>query len=506
MFKSSLVLLVSVFFGYQLIAQQLLINEISQGSGQKEYVEFIVAGNPTCQSSVPCLDLRGVVIDDNNGYFAAGSSTGIAMGAVRFANITFWSCIPQGTLILVYNDSDVNPEIPPNDLSMTDGNCKLIIPINSTLLEGQTLSPTITNSSYPASVNWVSGAGNWSQVAMSNSDDSFQIRSSISSTIANHSVSWGNNTLSTQITFSNASGKVFYMGNNFDNNSFSQSNWNEGLVGSNETPGTANNIANDNWISSMNPMCGVSNPMTLTVNSTPTACGTTCTGSASVSILNGTPPYTIAWSNGGSTASINSLCAATYTVTVTDASGCSNSDQIEVSNAASNLAVQLNVTNESCSNNCDGSISSSVTGGTPPYSYLWNNTSIDPNVSELCPGGYTLSVSDQNGCSVVNAATINPIECATEDFNVYIPNVFTPNNDNSNDTFLISISGGKLESGFIINRWGNIIYEFSEKKTSWSGETNNGVPVSDGVYNYLVTIRPFEGQPKKYHGFVTIIR
>ena len=47
MFKSSLVLLVSVFFGYQLIAQQLLINEISQGSGQKEYVEIIVAGNPT---------------------------------------------------------------------------------------------------------------------------------------------------------------------------------------------------------------------------------------------------------------------------------------------------------------------------------------------------------------------------------------------------------------------------------------------------------------------------
>lgn len=56
---------VLIFISFNSFAQQLLINEISQGSGAKEYVEFIVAGNPTCQTPVPCLDLRGVLIDAN---------------------------------------------------------------------------------------------------------------------------------------------------------------------------------------------------------------------------------------------------------------------------------------------------------------------------------------------------------------------------------------------------------------------------------------------------------
>ena len=124
-------------------AQQLYINEISQGtSGAKEYVEFLVVGNATCQTPVPTIDLRGVVIDDNNGLFATGSGTGIAAGAVRFANNVFWSAIPQGTLIVVYNNSDINPLLPPNDASMTDNNCRLVLPANSPLLEGQSVSYT----------------------------------------------------------------------------------------------------------------------------------------------------------------------------------------------------------------------------------------------------------------------------------------------------------------------------------------------------------------------------
>ena len=122
-----------VFISISSFSQQLLINEVSQGTGAKEYVEFIVAGSPTCQTPVPCADLRGVIIDDNNGNFASGSGTGIAAGAVRFADNPFWSCIPQGTLIVVYNNSDVNPALPPDDVSMVDGNCRLIIPINSML-------------------------------------------------------------------------------------------------------------------------------------------------------------------------------------------------------------------------------------------------------------------------------------------------------------------------------------------------------------------------------------
>ena len=92
-----LTILLTLFFTTSLFSQQLIINEVSQGTGSSEYVEFVVIGSPTCSTPVPCIDLRKVIIDDNNGYFAPGSGTGIAAGAVRFADNPFWSCITQGT-------------------------------------------------------------------------------------------------------------------------------------------------------------------------------------------------------------------------------------------------------------------------------------------------------------------------------------------------------------------------------------------------------------------------
>ena len=79
----------TVLISFQSYSQQLIINEVSQGSGNAEYVELLVVGTPSCQTPVSCMDIRGVVIDDNNGYFAAGSGTGIASGALRFANNPF---------------------------------------------------------------------------------------------------------------------------------------------------------------------------------------------------------------------------------------------------------------------------------------------------------------------------------------------------------------------------------------------------------------------------------
>ena len=105
-------------------AQHLIINEVSQGTGTSEYVEFVVIGTPTCASPIPGFDLRKVIIDDNNGNFATGSGTGIAPGAIRFANSTFWQNIPQGTLIVIYNETSANPSLPPDDLSLNDGTCR----------------------------------------------------------------------------------------------------------------------------------------------------------------------------------------------------------------------------------------------------------------------------------------------------------------------------------------------------------------------------------------------
>lgn len=304
-------------------AQQLIINEISQGTGSSEYVEFAVIGNPTCITPVPTLDLRNVIIDDNNGYFATGSGTGIAPGAVRFANIPFWQNIPQGSYIVIYNNTSPNTSLPPDDTSLIDGNCRLIIPANSNLLEKTTVSPTTTNSAYPPNGSWITG-GSWATLAMANTDDSFQVPNIPANGLPFHSVSWGNNTQNTNVYFAgSAASKVFSFTNNTSNNWNLTANWTSADISTAQTPGAANNAANDAWIGSMNPLCSINPGMTLSAIIVNETCLNTCDGSIACSVNNGLAPYTYSWSNGASIANISSLCPGTYTITATGANGCS---------------------------------------------------------------------------------------------------------------------------------------------------------------------------------------
>ena len=313
-------------------AQQLIINEVSQGTGTSEYVEFVVIGSPTCITPVPSLDLRKVIIDDNNGYFAPGSGTGIAPGAIRFANIPFWQTIPQGTFIVIYNATSPNTSLPADDLSMTDGNCRLIIPSSSTLLEKTTLSPTTTNQSYPLNDNdWTSG-GSWSPLAMSNSDDSFQVPNIPSTGVPFHSVSWGNNTNNTLVYFAgSAAGIVFSFTNTNSNDWNLVSNWTSANVTTGQTPGMANSVLNDAWIAGMNPLCSVNPGMTLTPFILNESCVNSCDGAIQTSVNNGLAPFTYSWSNGATSSSITNSCPGTYTVTVTGANGCSVIESFTIS-------------------------------------------------------------------------------------------------------------------------------------------------------------------------------
>ena len=314
-------------------AQQLIINEVSQGTGTSEYVEFVVIGSPTCITPVPSLDLRKVIIDDNNGYFAPGSGTGIAPGAIRFANIPFWQTIPQGTFIVIYNSTtSPNTSLPADDLSMIDGNCRLIIPSSSTLLEKTTLSPTTTNQSYPLNDNdWTSG-GSWSPLAMSNSDDSFQVPNIPSTGVPFHSVSWGNNTNNTLVYFAgSAAGIVFSFTNTNSNDWNLVTNWTSANVTTGQTPGMANSVLNDAWIAGMNPLCSVNPGMTLTPFILNESCVNSCDGSIQTSVNNGLAPFTYSWSNGATSSSITNSCPGTYTVTVTGANGCSVIESFTIS-------------------------------------------------------------------------------------------------------------------------------------------------------------------------------
>ncbi len=384
---------------------QLVINEISQGSGSQEWVEFIVMGERACIAPLETWDLRGIVIDDNNGYFNSGTGTGIAAGAVQFALIPFWSAIPTGTTIVIYNNTDVNPALPPMDVSMNDGNCRLIIPINSTLFNGQNSLPNTTNSSYPPQASWINGGGNWSQISMNNSNDSFQIRASITSTTPSYSVSWGNNNaLGTAQVYDLFAGSELFtntMSVNYD--PLTASNWY--ATSGSGTPGTFTTTQNHTYLLSRNPECYGGSLPVFTFNITPTSCGD-CNGAINTTVVGGSPYYYYDWSDGQIQGNIIDLCPGTISVNITDDYGCQLYFDTIIPQG-STLIPQVQVTDESCPNACNGSAIASTTGGIAPYNYSWSNGFVGSNIEDLCAGTYSLTITDQNNCAIATNVTIN---------------------------------------------------------------------------------------------------
>jgi gliding motility-associated-like protein len=91
-----------------------------------------------------------------------------------------------------------------------------------------------------------------------------------------------------------------------------------------------------------------------------------------------------------------------------------------------------------------------------------------------------------------------------------IPNVFSPNNDGSNDNFLLIQTSGLenlLEFDIVIlNRWGNVIRSFDDPFFQWDGTTENGKDVSEGTYFYKLTAIGYDGEEIMKHGFVQLVR
>jgi hypothetical protein len=126
-------------------------------------------------------------------------------------------------------------------------------------------------------------------------------------------------------------------------------------------------------------------------------------GGVTLNVTGGSTPYIYAWSNGANSANISGLLAGSYTVTVSDATGCSKTQAFTITQP-SQLIANVNVTNGVCGNL--GSATASVTGGTPSYSYLWSNGQTGMSISNLVGGNYALTVTDANNCTAVKSFTI----------------------------------------------------------------------------------------------------
>ncbi len=143
-------------------------------------------------------------------------------------------------------------------------------------------------------------------------------------------------------------------------------------------------------------------PTAIIANSTNTGC-TTPNGSATVAATGGTTPYAYKWSNNATTAVIINLSAGTYTVTVTDAAGCTKSVSVSIASSLPPSVVICASANAKCDQ--PGSATACVTNGTGAYTYKWDNNETTATAVNLTAGAHSVTVTDAAGCTA--SASVN---------------------------------------------------------------------------------------------------
>jgi gliding motility-associated-like protein len=129
--------------------------------------------------------------------------------------------------------------------------------------------------------------------------------------------------------------------------------------------------------------------------------------SATASGNGGTAPYNYLWSNNNSSVVANNLSAGNYSVTVTDANGCTATSSIVITQPALLVGAASSGSNVSCFGGNNGSANASAIGGTSPYNYLWSNGATTAIANNLAAATYSVTITDANGCTSTTSVIIS---------------------------------------------------------------------------------------------------
>ena len=202
------------------------------------------------------------------------------------------------------------------------------------------------------------------------------------------------------------------------------------------------------------------------------ACNGVTTGSATVTVTGGTPGYTYSWApSGGTAATATDLAAGNYTVTVTDANGCTDAESFTITQPTvvnTTAGAQVNV---SCNGGANGSASVAVTGGTGAYTYSWAPSGgTAATATGLAAGTYTVTVTDANGCMDIQAFIITQ------------PTVV---NATAGTQVNVSCNGGTNGSATVAVTGGTGTYTYAWAPSGGTAATANGLAA--GTYTVTVT-------------------
>jgi gliding motility-associated-like protein len=243
---------------------------------------------------------------------------------------------------------------------------------------------------------------------------------------------------------------------------------------SNLSPGAYTVTVTDGNSCTTNATANVSatnGPTISVVSSTNVSCNGGNNGSATVSATGGSGTLTYSWTPGNlSGTNQNNLAAGTYTVTVTDGSGCSNATSVQITQPAAIVLNAGTTVPADCGVN-NGSASITASGGTGNLSYAWSpNVSTTASATNIASGNYTVTVTDQSACS----ATIN----------VVVPNSNGPTVtiQNTNNVSCFGLNNGSATA--------NVTGGTAPYTYFWSpsgGSLANASGLSAGTYTVSVT-------------------
>ncbi|MFD2042627.1 T9SS type A sorting domain-containing protein, partial [Flavobacterium artemisiae] len=147
--------------------------------------------------------------------------------------------------------------------------------------------------------------------------------------------------------------------------------------------------------------------LSATTATTDVSCFGGSNGTASVTVSGGTSGYTYAWAPSGGTAAIaTGLAAGNYAVTITDANGCQLIKNITIGTPAQ-FSTFIAKTDVSCNGGSNGTATVTATGATAPYTYSWAPAGgTAATATGLAAGTYTVTITDNNGCSITDSVTI----------------------------------------------------------------------------------------------------
>jgi hypothetical protein len=189
-------------------------------------------------------------------------------------------------------------------------------------------------------------------------------------------------------------------------------------------------------------------------------------GFINIDVEGGTSPFTFTWSNGSSTQNISDLQAGIYSVTVNDDNACMATFSTTLNNGAQIVVTPNGVVDVGCNGDSSGSINILVNGGTPPYSYVWSSGETSPNLPSIPAGIYTVTVTDQGGCT------------GTETFQINEPSALISQVINREN---VTCAGGNDGSASVTASGGISPYNFE-----WP-DGGDGSMLSTGIYDVTVS-------------------